>query len=313
MPDTVDIISMLVFLAVFLATNGVVLVLFNGLSRDNRRTMARLRGLAPGTGVKQETASVGELALSALPRVGTLLLPGREKERAPLQTRLLRAGYYNPQALRGFLGTKVLLLVLLPLACAVGPWLAGLLPGRLAALVGSFAGGVALIAPGLWLDWQRNRRQSALRRALADCLDMFVLCVEGGLSLLATIQRVTSELQLAHPLLAYELNIAQREIQLGLSPGEAFRKLGDRCDLEEVRNLSSVLVQSERYGASIAKALRLHADSCRQERQQRAEEAAQKAAVKILFPTLLCIFPAIFIVLLGPAAYQIANLFAKGQ
>jgi tight adherence protein C len=109
--------------------------------------------------------------------------------------------------------------------------------------------------------------------------------------------------------LASELNIIYREMQLGLTVGDALRKFADRCDLEDMRDLASVLLQSERMGASVAQALRTHADTCRQERQQRAEEAAHKTAVKILFPTLLCIFPAIFIVLLGPAAIQMADLF----
>src|SRR5439155_20687801 len=108
-----------------------------------------------------------------------------------------------------------------------------------------------------------------------------------------------------------ELDIIQREMQMGLSCGEAMKKFAGRCDLEEVRNLASVLLQSERFGAGVVKALRIHADTARQERQQRAEEVAQKAAVKILFPTLLCIFPAIFIVILGPAAYQIAGMLSK--
>jgi tight adherence protein C len=309
--DLIDLVSMVMFLVVFLGTTAGVLFFFRRLDRDSRRTTARLRGLAPGTGLKSENASVSDLALSALPRVGTLLLPGREKERAPLQARLLQAGFYGPQVLRLLLGAQFVLLVLLPLVCGLGPWLGGLLSGRHAALLGTAAAGVALVLPGLWLDYQKGRRQSALRRALPDALDMFVLCMEGGQSLLATIQRVTSELQVAHGVLAAEMNIVQREIQLGLSPGEAFKKLGDRCDLEEVRNLASVLLQSERFGASVGRALRLHADACRQERQQRAEEMAQKASVKILFPTLLCIFPAIFIVLLGPAAYQIAGMFSK--
>ena len=107
------------------------------------------------------------------------------------------------------------------------------------------------------------------------------------------------------------MNIMQREIQLGLSTGEALKKMGERCGLEDVRDLASVLLQSERFGASMVKALRQHAESWRQERQQRAEEQAHKSAVKILFPTLLCIFPAIFIVLLGPAAFQMAALFSK--
>src|SRR5262249_660115 len=106
------------------------------------------------------------------------------------------------------------------------------------------------------------------------------------------------------------MNIVQREMQLGLTAGEALKKFGERCNLEEVRSLSSVLLQSERFGASVVKALRVHADSFRLERQQRAEEMAQKAAVKILFPTLVCIFPAIFIVILGPAARQIAGIFS---
>ena len=311
MIDVIDLVSMLVFLVVFLGTNGVVLLFLHRLDRDNRRMSARLRGLAPGTGARAETGSVSEFCLSALPKIGALMLPVREKDREPLQRRLLQAGFYAPQALRLFLGVKLLLLVVLPLACAAGPWLAGALAPRTAAFLGTLAAGVALVAPGLWLDHQRNRRQAALRRALPDALDMFVLCMEGGLSLLATIQRVTSEMQMAHAVLAGEMNIVQREIQLGLSPGEAFKKLGDRCKLEEVRNLASVLLQSERFGASVGRALRLHADACRQERHQRAEEVAQKAAVKILFPTLLCIFPAIFIVILGPAAYQISDLFSK--
>jgi tight adherence protein C len=311
MLQSADLISMVVFLLVFLGTNGVVLLFFSRLDRDNRRTLARLRDLAPGNGTRMETASVSELALSTLPKVGTLLLPGREGERASLQARLMQGGFYGPQALRYFLGAKLVLLVALPVVLAFVPWLAGLVSDRSALLLASVAAGLGLIAPGLWLDHQRRKRQRALRAALPDALDMFVLCVEGGLSLLATVQRVTSEMHGVHPVLAGEMNIIQREILLGLSPGDAFKKLGERCDLEEVRNLASVLLQSERYGASIVKALRLHADACRQERQQRAEEMAQKASVKILFPTLLCIFPAIFIVILGPAAYQLAEMFSR--
>ena len=122
---------------------------------------------------------------------------------------------------------------------------------------------------------------------------------------------MTEDLELVHPTLTAELNIALREMQMGLSAGEAVKRLGERCGLDDLRDLAAVLLQSERYGAGVAKALRIHADVYRQDRQQRAEEMAQKAAVKILFPTLLCIFPAIFIVLLGPAAYQMANVLSK--
>jgi len=150
-----------------------------------------------------------------------------------------------------------------------------------------------------------------LRRGLPDALDMIVLCVEGGVSLTSALQRVTAELQTAHPTLGLEMNVAQREMMLGLSPGEAFQKLAHRTGLDEARSLSNVLLQAERYGAGLVKALRIHADTLRHQRQQKAEEMAQKAAVKILFPTLLCIFPAIFIVILGPAAFKIAEIFSK--
>ena len=107
------------------------------------------------------------------------------------------------------------------------------------------------------------------------------------------------------PLLAFELNLVQREIQLGSSPGESLQKMGVRTDLEEIRSMASVITQAERFGASLVKSLRVHAETLRTKRQQYAEEMAAKAAVKVLFPTLLFIFPAIFVVILGPAAYQI--------
>jgi tight adherence protein C len=140
---------------------------------------------------------------------------------------------------------------------------------------------------------------------------MLVLCLEGGVTFAAAMQRVTDELQVVHAELGVEMTIVQREMQLGLSAGDALRKFADRCGLADVRDLANVIQQSERYGASVTRALRTFADSARTERQQKAEEEAQKAAVKILFPTLLCIFPAIFIVVLGPAAFQMARIFAR--
>ena len=142
-------------------------------------------------------------------------------------------------------------------------------------------------------------------------MDLLVLCLEGGTSLSAAFQHVLGELRLAHPELGGEMEIVQHEMLLGKTAGEAMQRFAQRCDLEEVRTLAGVLLQNERYGVSVSKALRIHADTMRQQRQQRVEEMAQKAAVKILFPTLLCIFPAIFIVVLGPAAYQIARLFSR--
>jgi tight adherence protein C len=156
-----------------------------------------------------------------------------------------------------------------------------------------------------------QKRQRLLRKALPDALDILTLCLDGGVSLHTAIQWLADELPGVHPSLGAEINIVEREIQLGLTAAEALGNFADRCGLSDVRDLACVVLQSDRYGASVAKALRIYADASRQDRQQKAEESAQKAAVKIIFPTLLCIFPAIFIVLLGPAAFQMANLFSR--
>jgi tight adherence protein C len=306
-----DLLCMFVFLVVFLGTVGGGALLLYHLYGDNRRALARLRDLSPAANAETENTSVGGIALSALPKLGALVLPRNTEQLAQLKARLTQAGIYGPSALSIFLGAQLILTLVLPLTAGLTPFCLGLLQWHHAMIIGLLAGGVGLFTPSFWVDYQRSRRQSELRRALPDALDMLVLCIEAGVSLPAAFQRVTAELQAVHPGLGREMNIVQREVQLGLSIGEAMKKFGERCELEEVRNLAAVILQSERYGAGNVKPLRQHADSCRLERQQRAEEKAQKAAVKILFPTLLCIFPAIFIVILGPAAYQIAAAFSR--
>jgi tight adherence protein C len=297
----------------FLCTSSLLLLLFAWRNRDLWQTRARVRDLTPGTArpaSQTRLGGLGGLLMSKLPGVGRALLPDDEEQRGRLQQRLVQAGLYGRAALPVFLGVKMLLLglgILLALPLALLDLLS---PGR-ASLLGLFLFGLALLAPGLWLDARKRRRQTALRRALPDALDMLVLCVEGGISLHAAIIRVTAELRTAHPLLADEMQIVHREMMLGQSAGEALRKFAARSDLEDVRSLASVLIQNERFGAGIVKALRVYSDSLRLQRQQRAEELAQKAAVKILFPTLLCIFPAIFIVILGPAAFQILQIFER--
>jgi tight adherence protein C len=171
-----------------------------------------------------------------------------------------------------------------------------------------------MVGPSMWLDRRKKSRQMILRRGLPDALDVIVICVEGGLSLVGALRRVAGDLRTVHPELALELEIVQREVQLGQTAGEALRRFGDRSDMEEIRSLASVIIQSERFGAGLNKALRVHAETLRMRRQQRAEEMAQKAGTKVLFPTLLCIFPAIFVVVLGPAMIQIsASLIAMGK
>jgi tight adherence protein C len=247
---------------------------------------------------------------TTLPTLGTALMPSDEGERTVLRTRLIHAGLYGRETLPIFLGAKLLLIVT-PALAGVALALTGLVPMEYALLGAGCFGIVGMIGPGFWLDRRKKKRQTSLRRALPDALDLLVICLEGGLSLPAALRRVSAELRTAHMLLANELNIVQREIQLGSSPGESLQKMGVRTDLEEIRSMASVITQAERFGASLVKSLRVHAETLRTKRQQYAEEMAAKAAVKVLFPTLLFIFPAIFVVILGPAVFQILEQFAE--
>jgi tight adherence protein C len=255
-------------------------------------------------------ARMGGMALSALPRLGMPLMPSDELEQTRLQQRLIHAGLYGRSALPRFLGVRVVVL-LVALLAAIAVVLSGLLELPAALLAGCVLLGLALVGPGLWLDWLRRERQRAFRHGLPDVLDILTICLEGGLSLPAALQRVTDELQTVYPLLDEELGIVQREMLLGLSAGEALRKFAARTGLAEARDLASVVLHAERYGVSIVNAMRIEADAMRLDRQQQAEEMAQKAAVKIIFPSLLLIFPAIFIIVLGPAVYGIMDAFAN--
>ena len=297
-------------LLVFLGTSGLVLGFFIWRNRDLWQTNARMRDLGTVPRERPSGNGLGKLLLARLPDVGTPLLPTNELQRSQLRQRLFEAGIYDRNALAVLMGVKMLLMAA-PLVLSTMLALSGALSPSRAGWAGIAGIGLGMIAPGLWLDYRKKARHVILRRALPDALDMLVLCVEGGVSLSGALQRVTAELTTAHPLLGAEMDLVQREMMLGVSVGEGLQKSAARTDLEELRSLASVIVQSERYGTSVTKALRIHADTLRIQRQQRAEELAQKAAVKILFPTLLCIFPAVFIVILGPAAFQLLAIFSR--
>jgi len=295
---------MVVFLAVFAVVVGVALW-HSWVNADRRKAISRLQDVPQLADGKAPRFDWG-VFLSTLSLVSSEVL-----DQPKLRLRLRQAGYHEVHWPLAFLGAKCALFVLLPILAVAVSYTTSIVSANLAMTLAGAAALVGLLAPEAWLAAACRKRRRQLRDALPDALDMLVLCLEGGISLTGAVTRVTSELRSAHPILASEMEVLQREIQMGMTAGEAMQKFGERCDLDEMKVLASVLIQSERYGASVAKPLRIHADTSRQTRLQAAEEAAQKAAVKILFPTLLCIFPAIFIVILGPAAYQIANLFSQ--
>jgi tight adherence protein C len=298
-------------LAFYFGINVLMEHLANRSSGHLWRATLRLRELGGETALESpEGDEQGGWLRQVVSQVGGWVMPRTGKRTVGLHSRLDFAGYRHPSAGLYFAGIRLVLIVGLALTLGL---VAGVARTTVPLIVmgATVGGGVGFIAPSLVLVSQVKKRQRVIRNALPDALDILVLSVEGGVSLNAAIIYVTDEIKTVHPILGAELDVVQKEMQLGLSAGEAFRAFADRCGITEVRDLAAALVQSERYGASIAKALRAYADSARENRQLWAEEVAQKAAVKILFPMLLCIFPAIFIVLLGPAAMQMSRLFAR--
>jgi tight adherence protein C len=297
-------------LVVFLAASSAVLLVFTLAGAGKARLDARLDELTGGASPLADQSTMAQFAMTTLPKMGTALVPTDDEERTLLKTRLIHAGLYSRQAMAVFLGVKLLLMVA-PALIGLSAGAVGLVPLQPAVLSGGCLGILGMIGPSFWLDRKKSQRQSTFRRALPDALDVMIICLEGGLSLPGSIKRIATELRTAHPSLSMELNIVQREIQLGRSAGDSLHQMGLRTDLEEVRSLASVITQAEKFGASLVKSLRVHADTLRLKRQQRAEEQAQKAAIKILFPTLLFIFPAIFVVILGPAVFQIMEVMTN--
>ena len=253
----------------FVMVCSLVLLVFALIGGRKTQLAARLEELGGKGGDSPEPDGVAKFAQSALPKIGIPFFPKAEADRSRLQARLIHAGFYGPHAMATFLGIKMLLTAT-PFVVALLIGMFDLLPMRTAMLGGAFLGIAGLIVPGIWLDWKKSWRQMTFRISLPDALDVLVICLEGGLSFVASLRRLADEMQTAHPLLAGELQIVQRETQLGKTEGEALRHFGDRADLEEIKSLAGVINQAERFGASLAKALRVHADGLRTKRIQRA-------------------------------------------
>jgi len=306
-----DALSYLLPAMAFLITCGIVVGSVLLLRGKNPRVDDRLHDLSGKNGPKASSADpVRQLTRSTLPKLSGPLLPSQDEERTRLRSRLLHAGCYGRDAIYVFLGAKMVLMIC-PMVLGMLVGAVGLLSLFWAVLAGLLGSVIGMLAPGFWLGYRKGQRQASIRNGLPDVLDAVVICLEGGLTLPAAFQRVGSELATAHPLLASEMNIILREVQLGQSIGEALRHFADRADVEEIRSLASVVTQSQRYGASLVKAMRVYSDTFRLRRLMHAEEKAQTAAVKLLFPMLLFIFPAIFIVVLGPAVILIVQMFEE--
>jgi tight adherence protein C len=238
------------------------------------------------------------------------VLGKRFEERQPqvegMRRRLVQAGFWDPEAVRYYLGGRVLLAsVLAGTVLLVG----GLLGGRVMALLvfASLAAAAGWIAPQWYVAVRITRRWHEVQLALPDTLDLLVACVEAGMGLNQALTRVAEEVRHMSPVMSTELAMVNLEIRTGAPRSEALKNLGERSGLEDVRALVNMLAQADRFGTSIAQSLRIHVDGLRTKRRQNAEEAAAKTTIKLVFPLVFCVFPALFVVILTPAVLEVVE------
>jgi tight adherence protein C len=287
------------FLPVLAFIFGTALVGGAALLLMPRRTVAIDRRLQELTIAPQDEPAKPRMQrmVRVFKRIGEKV-PRSPKEMGSLRLRLVQAGYRRDEAITIFFGIRVLFAVVLFLFLSSN-FLAR--PNTMMALGGL---GLGYIAPGMILARLAKRRSHRIRMSLADALDLLVVSVEAGLGLDQALSRVGSELAFAYPELSEELKLINLELRAGKARAEALRNLADRTGVEDLSALVTMLIQTDKFGTSVAQSLRVYSESLRTKRRQRAEEAAAKTGVKMVFPLVLCIFPSIWVVTIGPAAIK---------
>jgi len=298
--DTAILIPLVgLFLSVGLATGVTATYLLRRAGTVERR----LRDI---TEVKVEQLMLGDLD-TARPSYGGLLnvanvLPKSHKEMSVLRRRLASAGFDQPEAAVLLAAAELGLPVILGgITLFYFGWGRGL-------IFTLFVAALSYMAPGLWLGQRLSARKKQIENGLPDALDLLLISMEAGSALDQAIVKVSNELQYAYPALASEFRHVVTEVRAGRPRAEALRQFADRTKVDDVRTLVMTMIQTDRFGTSIGQALRTHADAARIKRRQRAEERAQKLGVKLVFPLVFCLFPAMYVVVLGPAVLRIIRV-----
>ena len=282
-----------------------VMSLYWIFARPANVVSARLETMDPSLVLVQNNP-VTTMAASVVEPLNRMV-PISAIEAAKLQKQLLQAGYRSPDAAIAFRAIQITLMVAIPSVlmtiCFIldRPVTNFLIWGLLGAAIGFYL-------PRYVLHKKTSGRQQRITWALADSMDLIVVAVEAGLGLNAALNRVGEEIKDLHPDMHDEMALVNLEIRVGRSREEALRNLAERTGVDDIRSFVALLIQSDRYGSSIAKAVRVFADSLRTKRRQRAEQASQKAALKLLFPLTMFLFPVIILVVLGPAILNLVDV-----
>lgn len=287
----------------FLATVLILFALVYAFTPGDSAVAARLerlRNSLPRDDDEKFSRKQKDRARDLLTKVGSLLPDAAGKQANKAQILMMRAGYRSSDAMLAMRGMNVIS----PVALVLFVLLTGIYRYNPVFIV-LIAAILGYMLPGFWLSWRVRVRQRRLRLALPDGLDLLVICVEVGLGLDQSILRVAQELRIIHPELSEELQMVNLEMRVGKTRVEALRELARRTGLEDLKSLVAMLIQTERFGTSIAQSLRIHSDELRTRRRQRAEEMSAKTTVKMVPALVLFIFPALMVVILGPAVIEL--------
>ncbi|HLM54688.1 MAG TPA: type II secretion system F family protein [Pyrinomonadaceae bacterium] len=302
-------ITISIFVCVTLGVMGLYWLMFRPPSAATERLkqMGDADGLvAAPTAEESQVGALAERMAAPLHK----LAPPSAAEAKKLQKQLMHAGHRSENAPIVFRALQLASLTGFPAVVALGCAVMGRpLQSALMWILAAFIFGFFL--PRYMLRRMINNRQLRLRWGLADALDLMVVSIEAGLGLNAALVRVGDELKTVHPDICEEFELTNLEIRVGRERDEALRNLAERTGVDDLRSLTAMLIQADRFGTSISRAVRVYADSLRTKRRQRAEQAAQKAAVKLLLPLACFLFPTLFIVILGPAGINLTDTFSK--
>jgi tight adherence protein C len=312
--DTLILIEVLAFAAVLLFLLGLYFLgkirkerqgIIQRLDQDGEESL-----LVKRNGEAPEKGKTGFLTL--LTSLSRLVRPKKEEEISLLRKKFLKAGFRSEKIPFIFWGSKVFTaMVLLVLLILINLFFIHTLVTFRFIFFAVAAALIGFYLPNLWLWLRIKDRREKMFKGLPDALDMLVVCTEAGMGLDAAISRVGEEIRLSNQVLSDELKQVTLELRAGKHRQEALRNLSQRTDLEDLNSLVSLLVQTDKFGTSVAQALRVYSDSMRTKRFQKAEEIAAKIAVKLTFPLILFIFPALFVVILGPALIQVYRTIFK--
>ncbi len=303
------IVLVMIFFATSLAGGAVVTLVAQRVSMHHRihHRLGAVEEAAAVAPYDQITTLLVKWLKNTAQRHGQMILPAEGWEKIALKAKLVMAGFRQEEALSVFQGCRVMLAIFIPLIYLMGQAIAGFLPQQTISLC-LFLTASGFYLPVLYLTLRIKKRQQIISKALPNVLDMLVICVEAGLGLDAAVQRVGEEMSHACGEMSEELRLGSMELRAGKSRMEAFRNIGTRTGVGEMKTLAALLVQTDRFGTSVADALRTHADVVREKRKQKLEEMAQKISVKLLFPLILFIFPAILVVMIGPGILKIIQV-----